>query len=341
MKSNVKKPSMYLVFSWLLVLNPYMELKGADVEPFLGRWALTLPNGPGWLEIRQENGYLDADILWLWGSVVPVDHLYMDGETLYITRNRTVERENADDDNTRRSQVITTTLELQVNKDRLNGVVHIPSITGLQVRREEFEGVRIPPLPDPPDLDKLRFDEPIELLNGKDLTGWELVNPNSKNGWRVENGVLINDPQQEEGGHANYGNLQTVEEFNDFNLKLEVNVPAGSNSGIYLRGIYEVQVADSYGKPLDSHHMGAIYSRITPAVNAEKPAGDWQTMDITLYDRYVTVILNGRKIINNQPLKGITGGALTSDQFSPGPLYLQGDHGKVMYRNIILTPIKN
>ncbi|HOU31116.1 MAG TPA: DUF1080 domain-containing protein, partial [Bacteroidales bacterium] len=149
-----------------------------------------------------------------------------------------------------------------------------------------------------------------------------------------------NDPVQPEGQpRIRYGNIRTEQEFEDFNLKLEVNIPQGSNSGIYLRGMYEVQVMDSYKRPLDSHNMGALYSRITPTVSAEKPAGEWQTLDITLCDRHLTVILNGVKIIDNQPVYGPTGGAIKSDVFSPGPIYLQGDHGKVMYRNIVLTPI--
>ena len=102
----------------------------------------------------------------------------------------------------------------------------------------------------------------------------------------------MNDPVQKEGeSHRRYGNLRTTDTFEDFNLKIEVNIPAGSNSGVYLRGIYEVQVMDSYGKPLDSHNMGGLYSRITPSVSAEKPAGQWQEMDITLYKRHLTVKL--------------------------------------------------
>ena len=122
-------------------------------------------------------------------------------------------------------------------------------------------------------------------------------------------------------------------------MKIEVNIPKGSNSGIYLRGIYEVQVFDSYQKPLDSHNMGAIYSRITPSLSAERPAGEWQSLDITLCERHVMVILNGKMIVDNQPLFGVTGGALTADEFLPGPIYLQGDHGKVLYRNLVLQPI--
>ena len=151
---------------------------------------------------------------------------------------------------------------------------------------------------------------------------------------------LSNRPVQVEGQpHKNYGNLRTEREFEDFNLTLEVSVPKDGNSGIYLKGLYEVQVADTYGKGLDSHNMGAVYSRITPSASAEKPAGEWQTLDITLVDRHVTVVLNGKTIINNQPVLGITGGALTADEFKPGPIYLQGDHAGVEYRNVIVREV--
>ncbi len=312
----------------------------AGVKPFLGRWALFLPGGAGWLQVRQENGYLDADILWYGGSVVPVDNIFLNGETLVITRNRNVVREKDENGNPKRTQVITRWLELQVNGKEMTGKYFEPNQNGIGVKITEFTGKKIPPLPPAPDLSKVKYGKPIKLFNGKDLTGWRLINPKDKNGWSVKDGVLVNDPVQKKGRpHIRYGNLRTDQEFEDFNLKLQVNVPKGSNSGIYLRGIYEVQVYDSYGKPLDSHHMGAIYSRITPTVAAEKPAGEWQDLDITLCDRHVTVILNGKKIIDNQPLLGVTGGALTADEFSPGPIFLQGDHGKVLYRNIVLTPI--
>jgi hypothetical protein len=107
---------------------------------------------------------------------------------------------------------------------------------------------------------------------------------------------------------------------------------------VYIRGIYEVQVADTYGRPLDSHNMGAIYSRIKPTVAAEKPPGEWQTLEITFVDRHATVILNGKKTIDNQPVAGCTGGALWSDVTRLGPIYLQGDHTGIEYRNIILRP---
>jgi hypothetical protein len=181
----------------------------------------------------------------------------------------------------------------------------------------------------------------VVLFDGSSLEGWTLTNPDQPNGWSIQNGELVNDPKQPDGGHRiRYGNLRTRDTFKDFNLKLEVNVPEKGNSGVYLRGIYEIQVSDSYGKEPDSHNMGGIYSRITPTENAAKPAGEWQSLDITLLDRHVTVILNGKTIIDNQPLLGCTGGALSSDPFQPGPIYLQGDHSAIRYRNIVLTPIE-
>jgi hypothetical protein len=198
----------------------------------------------------------------------------------------------------------------------------------------------LPPLSPAPDVADLKFGKPVTLFNGKDLTGWKLINEKQKNGFTVADGILVNNPVQIEGApHVSYGNLRTEQVFEDFNLKIEVNVPEGSNSGVYLRGMYEIQVFDSYKKDLDSHNMGAVYSRIKPVINAEKPAGTWQSLDITLCDRHISVILNGIKIIDNQPVYGPTGGAIISDVFSPGPIYLQGDHGTVQFRNILLTPI--
>jgi hypothetical protein len=156
----------------------------------------------------------------------------------------------------------------------------------------------------------------------------------------VRDGLLVNTVIQEKNGpHKNYGNLRTDREFEDFNLHVEGRVGKGENSGVYLRGIYEVQVEDTFGRAPDSHTMGAVYSRIKPALSAEKATGEWQTMDISLVDRHVTVVLNGKRIINNEPLLGCTGGALWSDVTKPGPIYLQGDHTGMTYRSVVLKPV--
>ena len=315
----------------------------ADVSEFLGQWTMDISGGSvGWLEVRREDNYLDADLLWVGGSVTPVANVFLAAnQYLVVTRTNNIIRTRDEEEKPLRTHTITNWLEVRKDgEDKITGYLLTPRRNGLGVDSTAFTGKKLPPVPPVPDLSKVKFGEPVVLFNGKDLTGWRLINEKQTNGFKVVDGVLVNDPVQTEGQpHISYGNLRTDKEFEDFNLKLEVNVPAGSNSGVYLRGMYEIQVFDSYKKPLDSHNMGALYSRIKPTVNAEKPAGEWQSLDITLCDRHLTVILNGTTIIDNQPVYGPTGGAIKSDVFAPGPIYLQGDHGKVMYRNIVLIPI--
>jgi len=323
-------------------VKPKVEpVQKADISEFLGQWTIDISGGSvGWLEVRQEKDYLDADLLWGGGSVNPMANAYLAGDKLIVTKVDKVVRTKDANNEPLKTQLITGWLAVQKKDGKIVGFMCNPKRNGSGIDSTAFTGTKLPAPPAAPDLTKLKFGTPINLFNGKDLTGWKLTNEKQKNGFSAKDGVLTNDPAQTEGEHhVSYGNLRTEQEFEDFNLKLEVNVPAGSNSGVYLRGMYEVQVLDSYGKELDPHNMGAIYSRIKPTVSAEKPAGTWQTMDITLCDRHATVILNGVKIIDNQPIYGPTGGALKSDVFTPGPIYLQGDHGKVYYRNLVLTPI--
>ncbi len=337
----MKKTGEYLIVLLLFIHGGFygMAQEQKPVEQYLGRWSLFLPGGAGWLEVRQEDGYLDADILWYGGSVVPVASVFIKGDNLVVTRTRQVKWPGNGPEGLR-VQTLTTWIEMGIYSDELAGQYIEPLKDGTGVRTTKFRGVLLPPLPDAPDLSKVKYGKQIVLFNGKDLSGWTLTNPEAVNGWSVKDGVLHNNPEQKSGQpHIHYGNLRTEDVFEDFNLKLQVNVPKGSNSGVYLRGIYEIQVLDSYGKPLDSHNMGALYSRITPSVSAEKPAGSWQDLDITLCERHLTVKLNGVTIIDNKPVYGVTGGALTADEFSPGPIYLQGDHGVVSYRNLVLTPV--
>ena len=266
----------------------------------------------------------------------PVASVYIDGDTLHLARVSGIDR----DDNGRIVRVRAEEISAKVSGDTMELIRYIPEPDGASRTEEKFTGKRIPPMPPKPDLSKLKYGKPINLIKGDSLDGWTLIEQDATNGWQVKDGVLINDAVQREGeDRIFYGNLRTVDEFEDFNLTLEVNVGRHQNSGVYLRGIYEVQVEDTYRRDVDSHNMGAIYSRITPSVAAEKRPGEWQTLDITLYDRHVTVVLNGTTIINNEPLLGCTGGALWSDEFRPGPIYLQGDHGNIKYRNIVLKPI--
>lgn len=302
-------------------------------NPFLGRWALTLPEGrAGWLGVEEKDGQWSSSVLWGGGSVLPTDSTKVEGDKLIITRITKSKKKDGS-----AGDPITETLTATVAGDdiKLSTVKTKPD--GKPFAQTEVTGKRIPPLPAKPDLSKVKFGEPIALFNGKDLTGWRLIKPESDNGWAVKDGVLQNRVVKTKDKH--FGNLRTDAEFEDFNLKLEVRTLENSNSGVYLRGVYEVQVMESHGKPLDSHNMGALYSRITPKVAAEKPVGEWQTLDITLVDRHLTVVLNGQTIIDNEAVLGCTGGALTSDEFKPGPIFLQGDHTDVDYRNVVLRPV--
>jgi len=326
-----------LVFLVLLMTNIFAFAQ-EQYKGFLGMWSIEIDGGSvAWLHVFENNDFLDAELLWRGGSVLPVQHVSVIDDThLMVMRAGEITHDGA---NGERKMIRPHYLKITRNGDRINGTSMQPSANGMQTNKVSFYGWKLPDVPAKPDLDAISFGEPVELFNGKDLTGWKLLNPNQKNGFKVVDGVLVNDPVQKEGEHVRYGNIRTEQEFEDFNITLEVNVPEGSNSGVYLRGIYEIQVSDSYGKEVDSHNMGALYSRVTPTTAAEKPAGEWQKMDITLYKRHVTVKLNGKTIIDNKPVYGPTGGAISGDVFSPGPIYLQGDHGKVLYRNMVLTPI--
>lgn len=308
-------------------------------NPFLGYWELTLPGGrAGWLGVEQTPDGLKASLLWGGGSVLPTTSATLQDSRLLLTRQHQVRRKDASGKTLTTN--ITETITATLDGDTINCLSIQPRDSGTGEDKTEFSGRRTPPLPPAPDLGKIKFGQPIPLFNGQDLAGWRLTQPTAVNGWSVKDGILANNPAQPEGQpHKNYGNLRTDREFHDFNLKLQARVPEHGNSGVYLRGIYEVQVCDSYGKPLDPHNMGAIYSRIRPTVTAEKPPGEWQTLDITLVNRHVTVVLNGKPIIDNQALLGCTGGALWSDVSRPGPIYLQGDHTGIEYRDIVLRPV--
>ncbi len=169
--------------------------------------------------------------------------------------------------------------------------------------------------------------KPVSLFNGKDLSGWLPAE-----GWTVRDGALTNAPKVR--------NLVSAKTFWNFLLHVEYRVGAHSNSGIGLRGRYEIQILEDYGREPGTHSNGSLYSRIAPRVNASKPAGEWQTYDIRLVGRDLTVDLNGRRIIEHGVIEGLTAIANNADEAEPGPIVLQGDHGPVEFRQIVLTPLE-
>jgi hypothetical protein len=169
---------------------------------------------------------------------------------------------------------------------------------------------------------------PVTLFDGTNMTAWKPLG--TETNWQLVNGVLTSTKPG--------ANLSTVQTFGDFKLHIEFKYAKDGNSGVYLRGRYEVQIDDSAGMEPDSHHAGGIYGFLSPNEDAAKAAGEWQTYDITLFGRTVSVTLNSRMVICRQEIPGITGGALDSNEDAPGPIVLQGDHQPVEFRNIVITP---
>lgn len=193
-----------------------------------------------------------------------------------------------------------------------------------------FTGKRAPEITDT-DGPAWRRGKPIDLFNGRDLAGWSAAIPGKPLGWDVKNGVLVNTPA------AN--NLVSSAKFWNFELHAEYKLREQSNSGIGLRARYEVQIQDDFGKAPESHGHGAIYSRITPASNPSRKPGEWQTLDVRLVGRTVTVKLNGVTIIHHKPIEGLTAVATDADEAAPGPITIQGDHREVEFRKLTVTPL--
>jgi hypothetical protein len=204
-------------------------------------------------------------------------------------------------------------------------------ITGDQKREDGVEG-QLTGVPAPAMKHKApaAWTHPEALFSGKDLAGWEPDDP-PQNHWKAVDGVLLN----ESAG----ANIRTTRKFEDFKLHIEYNCPQDGNSGVYLRGRYEVQVEYEPPGTDDKYHgMGSIYGFIAPAVMVRPRPGEWESYDVTLVGRNVTVVRDGVTTIDNQEIPGITGGALDSHEGEAGPLYIQGDHtGGMKYRNITIA----
>jgi len=181
-----------------------------------------------------------------------------------------------------------------------------------------------------------KWGEPVQVFNGKSLTGWGARDPNREFHWSVRDGAMVNRPPDQD--------IVSEKQFQDFKLHVEFSLARGSNSGIYLRGRYELQLLDDFGRPPGVHSNCSIYSRLAPSANASKRADEWQTLEATLVGRWLTVVLNGQTVMDNVHLDGITGGAIIpkgasfNDETLPGPLMFQGDHGLVRFRKIEVTP---
>ena len=289
-----------------------------SAEPYLGRWDVTLQDSSGkayptWLEISQPNGDLKVRMVARWGHAryLPKAALSSTG----ITFTSPKEEEDGKDTD-------------MVFEGKLSGEALGGTATGPDGAKWTWTGHRAPSLKR---AAAPKWGKPVQLFNGKDLSGWKLSDPAAKQSWTAENGIL------KKAGHG--PELITETKFDDFKLHVEFNCGHGANSGVYLRGRYELQVEDDPEPESPSQRTGGVYGFLAPSPEAARIPGVWQTYDITLIGRIVTVALNGKTIIDNQEIPGITGGALDSQEELPGPIYLQGsEEGQVSYRNIVITP---
>lgn len=286
-----------------------------DKKALEGRWDMTiLVEGkpfPSWLEVVHSGAKrLVGSYVGMEGSARPISIIHFsDGKMRF-----TIPPQWEEDDND-------LIFEGELQGDTLKGTV-----VAADGRTHSWSARRAPSLrrTSPP-----VWGQPIKLLQPNSLQGWKALGENQ---WTVSNGVLKSP--------RSGANLVTEQHFTDFKLHIEFRCPKGSNSGVYLRGRYEVQIEDSEGKAPQKDLMGAVYGFLMPSEMAAKPAGEWQSYDITLVGRMVNIVANGKTIICNQEIPGITGGALDSHEGEPGPLLLQGDHGPIEYRNIVITPAR-
>ena len=283
-------------------------------QPFAGRWDLTIttPKGtyPSWMEFTQSGGQPKVRVVGRVASVHPATEVKVDGSRLTFT-----------------------TMEWLDGEIKVAWEFHAAGgqITGTQKRADGVVG-QIAGLPAPAMNRKApaAWTEPETLFDGKDLNGWEPDDP-PNNHWVAQSGEMVN--------LAAGANIGTTRKFGDFKLHIEYNCPDGGNSGVYLRGRYEVQVEyEKAGENDLFHAMGSIYGFLAPAVELAKRPGEWESYDVTLVGRTVTVVRDGRTTIDRQEIPGITGGAIDSHEGEPGPIYIQGDHtGGMKYRNITIS----
>lgn len=190
-----------------------------------------------------------------------------------------------------------------------------------------FQGERAPTIRD---KDDERW-KPGAIADLLELSGWQTTFPGRALEWTITGGMMKNAPKASD--------IRTTETFWNFELHAEYRYEAGSNSGIGLRGRYEVQIEDTHGKPIDGHSQGGIYSRIPPAVQAANPAGEWQTLDVRLVGRIVTIKLNGKITVDHKEIEGPTAMCFDPNEAMPGPIALQGDHGVVEFRKLTVTTL--
>lgn len=276
----------------------------------IGAWDLDIkrPSGsfPSWFEISEDGGRYVG----IWGSSRPIQTIDTDSNKLHFSLPPQYEGCSSD-----------LRFELVIDGDRCSGLAWIWDEEPYPV-----EGRRAPALEREGDLTE---GKAIDLLSNG-LEGFSARWPEMDLNWSMVEGVLVNSAQGTD--------IITTEKFSDFRLEAEYTYPEKSNSGIYLRGRYEFQILDDFGSDPSVGSSAAIYGFFAPSENAVQPANEWNRAVIELIGRKVKVELNGKQVVE-ATIPGITGGALDANEGEPGPILLQGDHGPVSFRKLLLTPL--
>ncbi len=311
-KQPVLLCSVVLTLSLLAPLSTFSQPASAAERNFIGRWNLTLLDVEGyasaWLEITPAvSKNKSGQLVWIFGGAEPLEDISIAEDVLTFSHPFMGKRLH---------------FTARYTDGTLSGTAtdHDSTIRWI--------GVRAPDLQTPA---RLRQEAPIPLFTGHTLSGWALRNGSAPSCWHAEAGILFND--------RSCSDLKSNGDFMNFHLALEFRLEDGGGSGVYLRGRYEVQIANDENRQPSTRSTGAIFGHIAPNSSAGKKPGEWQTLEITLIGRAVTVRLNHRVVIAGEPIPGPTGAALDSDEGRPGPIILQGDHGLVSFRNIVLIPL--
>lgn len=316
--NSIKMSTLLCLFFATISVSNSSAQERSSLE---GRWDIIIKDParkkewPSWLEVHKSGDYaLVGRFVFAVGSARPVSEIkFNEGNFSFSIPSQWKGFEGLNS---------TLDIEGSIKGDSLQGVAHLAfnntSLNFVASRAPLLHHVMNPV-----------WGKPIKIFNDKDLTGWHTTGDNQ---WVVESGVLKSPKRG--------SNLITDQTFMDFKLHIEFRYQKDGNSGIYLRGRYEVQIADNKGLEPSNIYYGGVYGFLEPNEMAAKDAGEWQSYDITFIGRRVTIVANGLTVINDQVIPGITGGALNSKEGEPGPIMLQGDHDPIEFRNIVITPAK-
>ncbi len=311
---HLLKLSKALLFAALLSQTAIAQ---PPAKSILGRWDITIttPAGqlPSWIDVTEDQGSPKIVMVGVTDHATPLKTFSVKGSALEFVSPKGEEGFQAD----------------MTFKGKLVGGSLIGTVTDPSGTVWHWKGAPAPALKrsHPP-----VWGKPVSLFNGKDLAGWYPRTPSRGGAWKAENGTLVKD--------GNGSDLVNTLKWQDFKLHIEFHCGVNANSGVFLRGRYEVQVETESAKEPNSHHTGGVYGFLDPVPEQPRKADVWQTFDITLVGRNgERIVQNGITVIDHQDIPGITGGALDSHEGLPGPIYLQASEvGRVAYRNIVITP---